>query len=253
MAYKSGGQSTRDFFSQTFGRFNREKPFVKQATEILARNLDAWAGAGKAVDGAAHDPQWAHLNDVGRKALRRKALVQSFTTNAKDKAAIGRLRKNLEATLPKIPTLEKGDVVGALLDRERRERVLAMPQEKRDALLSSQVSPEILAAVARAEPELSGMSPSVHKMIRAQLIEAGKPQEVADFREATEALDLVDEALRETDRALRDAGDFAHDTEFKGFFDEHVKPVLEKEAPRQIDPSNDVDEMIRRHRQKSAA
>jgi hypothetical protein len=102
-----------------------------------------------------------------------------------------------------------------------------MPQEKRDRL--ERMSPAMLAAVVRADPSASGVSPSVHAMARTQILEASNPEKFAEYREASAALDLVDEVVRETETELRKAGEFAHDVEFAEF---HKSVVEEQPAPK---------------------
>jgi hypothetical protein len=246
-----GRQSSRDFYRQRIAAMNPQNPLVARASELLDKGLDAWGGAADRVAAVSNDPQWRMLNEQGQRAKRQESLAEPFRTTAKSKAALKRLQKTLQETAPRLPAVDKGDLVGAMLDQERRALIRQMTPDQRERLLTSGTSPELLSAVVRAEPELSGVTASQHQALKMQLLESGKPQEVKNFREAAEALEVVASALNETDRALREEGAFAHETEFKFFYDRHVKPTLEKETPAPVENPNDVEAWVREARRKA--
>jgi hypothetical protein len=219
---------SREHWKERAAKFPADKPFSKRAADQIHALLDVWAGIPAALEKPTKSASWSHLNEVGQKAAKRNSLADGFRAIAKTKADLKALRATLEATtLPKVPSLDKTDMVTELREQEMRRIVREMPQEKRDRL--ERMSPAMLAAVVRADPSASGVSPSVHAMARTQILEASNPEKFAEYREASAALEMVDEVVRETEAELRKAGEFAHDVEFAAF---HKIVVEEQSAPK---------------------
>jgi hypothetical protein len=163
-----------------------------------------------------------------------------------------RLRAEIGASMPKLPALAKDDIVGHMMDREARDIVRAMSQEQRDRL--SRLDPALAAAVVRAPPELSGVSPSVHQMLRDELIAEAHPEEVAGVQQDTEAMNWVDEAVRHAEKSLNDAAAFAHDGERREYIEKIEAEVdaadrdeIEKQKAKEDEAT--MEALITRYRQ----
>lgn len=231
-----------------------DKPFSKQAKDTISALLDVWAGIPAALEKPMKSTNWQHLNEVGQKTAKRDSLTDGFRAIAKTRAGLKMLRDNLDGTMPKLPSLDPTDMVTELREQELRSIVRGMPQEKRDRL--ERMSPAMLAAIVRADPSASGVSPSVHAMARTQILEASNPEKFAEYREANAALEMADEVVRETESELRNAGEFAHDVEFKEFHESVVEkqPTTERRfaTSHEALDAGDVDEAVRLNRLEAA-
>jgi hypothetical protein len=241
--------STREYFEGRVGALNMNRvssrriaAIVKQALDIRDRSADEIAKAG----------DHPHLNDLGKRAEKQKAALDWFVHNERNRRALKQIREEGTKALTSLalPTLEKGDIVGEMREAEARAIVRAMSQQHRDNLRN--LSPAFLAAVVRAPAELSGLSPSVHKLLHDQLIETAYPDKIAEIRAEDEALELADEAVREAQKALDKAVDLAGDdrAQFMAVVSQAAATSIteENQAP---DP-NDLDALIAANRKRAA-
>jgi hypothetical protein len=222
--------SSREYFINQVRLMDLKREAVRRASGHISMLMDIRDSVGATVQGVESAPNWHHLNDAGRKSARQNALADHFRNIERARLDLARQQRKVEASMPSLPPLDRTDVVGAMLDQEARALVRSMPQEKRDAIMRAELSPEIAAAVARAAPELSGVSPGVHAMLRQKMLETAYPQELAALKEDGDALRLAEEALRLTAEAAKEAGGFAHDTEFKTYTQRVLEPVAAEEA-----------------------
>lgn len=230
------------WFTDAIGKFDQGRPTVKKAAAHVAVVSDIAGQVSATLAGVSKKPTWAHLNDAGKKAARREALANSFRDVTKAKLEIKRMREALQASKPTLPPVDKTDLVQAMFDQEARALVRSMPQEQRDAIGRSNLSPAVVAAVARGAPELSGVSPSVHSMLRDQMLAQAYPKELAAMETDAEALSIAEGALIEAEKELRSAGEFVGDSDFNSYVKNVTEPVLKEEAERRaLEKRDNVD------------
>lgn len=238
-------KSTRDFFKAQYETMNQNRLSSKRIATIGDLAFVIRDAASPIASAATNDP---HLNDAGKRAAKQTALRESFVEVARSRAELRRLGEAARAELKALalPAIERGDIVAEMREAEMRAIVRTMPQEQRDR--PSKLSPAMVAAIVRAAPELSGISPSVHEMLHSQLIETAHPEKVAAIRSELEGLQFAELAIKETDKILTEAASFAPGEEQP--YREQVAVQTDKPAdPPQPDP-NDLDEMIAAHRRR---
>jgi hypothetical protein len=221
------GPDSRNLILSQLDALASKHPIAKKAAShvgdtFMVASAENVAALKARAESAAN---WTHLNDVGKRAARMEALKPPYVEYAKSRLALKALRSTLSSTLPKVGDREPGDLAGEMRDQEIRAWVRSLPHEKRDTL---EHSVQIASAIARAPAELSGVSPSVHEHLRSKIIEAERPDDIANWRSADEALRIADEALNEVEKDLYAGADFAHDGEYRNFIEQHVRPEVEK-------------------------
>jgi hypothetical protein len=207
-----------NFFLNLSTKFIAKRAVQRKAGAAIETAVSLPDAAVAAIDFLKKSQTWSHLNADGRRAERNRVLQSQFRALARLKLEAKRLRAEIGASIPKLPALAKDDIVGHMMDREARDIVRAMPQEQRDCL--SRLDPALAAAVVRAPPELSGVSPSVHEMLRNELIAEAHPEQIAGLGQDTEALKWVDEAIRSAEKALNDTAEFAHEGERRQYVEQ---------------------------------
>ena len=237
--------STRELFEMRFTALDQTRVTSRQIAAIGKAALDVRDNAKSIADKAASHP---HFNDDGKRAATQKALFPHFVENEQARQSLGDIRAKVESDLTALalPALDKTDLAAALLDQEARSIVRGLPQDRRDNL--DRLPPALAAAVVRVPAELSGVSPSVHKMLRDQLIEIAHPEKVAGARGDLEGIDVADLVVKEADASLRAAVQLAPH-EINDFF-KRVKTAAG--VPKKVTESNpnDVDALVAAHRQR---
>ncbi|MCJ9731291.1 hypothetical protein [Bradyrhizobium sp. PRIMUS42] len=237
--------STRDIFIRKFDSLNQERIPSRRISAIGKAAFDIRDAAAAAASTAAGNP---HLNEAGQRNAKQAALRDPLAEIARSKAELRRIAEQARAELKALalPPIEKGDVIAEMREAEMRAIVRAMPQEKRDTL--SKLSPGMVAAIVRAAPEVSGISRSVHEQLHSELIETAHPEKVAAVRAEIEGLQFAELAVKETDKALTEAADFAPGEEY-AFRAQIDAEIAKPPQPTKPDP-NDLDAIISEHRRR---
>lgn len=90
------------------------------------------------------------------------------------------------------PKVDPTDVAAAILRQDMRAHLRAMGSGVAlGTLLGDKTSPDMLAAVLEAPPELSGLNANQMEQITATYLERAFPNEVAEMRTADEGLALL--------------------------------------------------------------
>jgi hypothetical protein len=237
--------STRDIIVRQLEALTQERVSSRQITTIGKGAFGIRDAATAAATAAANNP---HLNEAGKRAAKQAAVRDHFVENARNRAKLRQIKEQAHAELKTLalPAIEKGDVVAEMREAEMRAIVRAMPQEKRDTL--SKLSPAMVAAIVRAAPEVSGISRSVHEQLHSELIETAHPDKVAAVRAELEGLQFAELAVKETEKALTEAAEFAPGEEH-AFRTQIAAEIAEPPQPSKPNP-NDLDAIISEHRRR---
>jgi hypothetical protein len=237
--------STREFFEKQFDALDQSRITSKRVSTIGKQALDARTLAQAVANKASNNP---HLNEAGKRAARQEALRDLFVENERGRLDLDELKTKTNADIDSLalPSLGKDDIVGEMREAEARSIVRAMPQEKRDSI--ERLPASLAAAVVRAPAELSGVSPSVHKMLRDQLVETAHSDKIAALRGDLHGIELAQHVVKEAHEALRSAAQFEPGQDREYMDDVRRKAGLPKERPA-VDP-NDLDALIAARRRK---
>ncbi|MCP1852111.1 MULTISPECIES: hypothetical protein [unclassified Bradyrhizobium] len=203
------------------------RPTQKRVHGIMQVQLGIKSSAKEKAAAAEQRPDWAHLNETGRKAARRDEISDFVKSNAQARLSLKKLRTEIKSLLPKMPGREKDDLAGVLQDQEYRSYVRGLPQEQRDRV--QRLHPDIAAAVARAPAELSGVSQSLHDELVGDILRTTHGAELAKVAADLEAIGWAEELVREADKEIRSAAEVAHETDFRMWAKPLVDPILAEE------------------------
>ena len=190
------------------GKFVPPLPSVDTPAGELARRTYTGAferatAALKKIETVRGD---ARFSDDHRAKMTREAALPALQWLARAQADLPeakRLSAERIAGVRPVPPLEKSDIVGALRDRERRARLLALEPEDRNRVILDALgngSVDTLRAVLDADPWELSMTPEFHASIRTAALKDHKPQEyatVAQEEEATAAAEFQVKAAAE--------------------------------------------------------
>jgi predicted nucleic acid-binding protein len=226
------------FFVDFINQLDETRSVQKQVGEIMRLQLGIKGGAKEKAKAAEKSPRWEHLNDLGRRAVKREELGSDLVSNAQARLSLRKMHAEIRSSLPKLPGRDKDDLVGVLVDQENRAYVRGLPtQEQRDRV--QRLHPDIAAAVARAPAELSGVSQSVHDELVNATLRRTHGAELAKIAADLATLEVADELVRETDKEIRAAADVANSTDFRVW----AKPLMD---PILADAGADFDDLYRR-------
>lgn len=131
-----------------------------------------------------------------------------------------RMRRELEASRPRVPRLDKADIVGALEDLEIRQWIRDMePGARVSLVLAMETDPRIIAAVLRSSPQLLGVPAEVHQRAVERVLEASNGPKLKFIAETTDDIEIGQAAV---DLVMADCGNLhreIHGQSARGFID----------------------------------
>jgi hypothetical protein len=182
------------FFFDTAARLSESKrvrqtqsgAHMKAAAEMPAKMLET-------MQSLVSGESWNHLNDVGKKSARQKAFKGGFEELAKLKRKAHEVRKSMQDAAPKLPALDKTDIVGEMQRAELRALYRSLPADKKDL---HQISPAMAQALISADPSASGIPQSTYDVIKESLITQAFPDEVHALNMDMDAIGMMEESIR---------------------------------------------------------
>ena len=120
--------TSRDFFTSQFATLDANRISSRRIANIGTAAMDIAETAGPLAAASVNDP---HLNDLGRRVARRKAIGDLFSNNEKNRRDLEDLRRGVDGAMNKLalPSLDKGDIVAEMREAEARAIVRSMPQQ----------------------------------------------------------------------------------------------------------------------------
>lgn len=174
------------------------------------------------------------LNEAGKVDAQRKALAETYKLRVQVQKALEQNAEILMLNKPTLKARDKHDAVAELREKEIRDYVRSLPEDKRGRL--DTFTPELLEAVVHAPAELSGIMPAVHGELKERAIEAQAPGTIAKHKAGIEALEWASETLRMLDKDLVEAGAFRDTREYESHIRDSIAPVVKKPFPNAVDP-----------------
>jgi hypothetical protein len=215
-------------------RFDRAKhPRIKSALEKLTTTERRTAERKAEIRGDRdHSAEWK------TKELQTLA-IDTIKAVTKDGAhAVKRLQRDLDATRPKPPRLDKGDIVGALEDWEGRDMIRAMAPADRISFVSNlNADSRIVAAVIRSTPELIGVPAEVHSRVVDRVMSANFAAEYQFIAETAEDIEIAEAALGLVMTEARNAASAMEDHDWRSLVNQTIAPLnaeLAKELAKPV-------------------
>ena len=202
---------------EMYAKSNR--PVPKAAVDIGARLEKLLAEMGDHAQAIKSD---INLSDLGRRAALEPHYAEAFRNIHRIRHEIDKLAGAVAT--PKLPTRAKSDGVGFLHDQEARAYVRGLAKEGK-AIDPASLPAPIAAAVVRADPMLSGVTPMLHRALCDRLIEDAFPGAAHDSAIDTGALELAASATAYAHAKLQEQSGRLNRADFGDWHAQVIEPV----------------------------
>ncbi|MBN8963034.1 MAG: hypothetical protein J0H71_18020 [Rhizobiales bacterium] len=203
-----------------FEKYAKSNRPVQKAAAAIAMRLDELTAK---MTGHAHDIKSdVNLSDRGRRAKLEPLYVKAFQDLHRIQHEIAGLSRTVAK--PKLPALAKDDVVGFLQDQEARAYVRSLAKSGK-VLDPSDLPASIAAAVVRADPALSGVTPILHRAMHDRLLKDAFPEASQESDADAAALELVTSATAHTHAKLQQQAGFLNQAGFGDWHAQAVEPI----------------------------
>ncbi len=232
---KHVSKGTRDFYLEELAARASKSPIGKNVEKAVGELLLHHTSLPEIIGKIDQSAGWGFLNDQGKVDAQRKALAPVYKLRVEVQKSLEENASVLMQNKPALKARDKHDAAAELRDREIRDYVRSLPDDKRARL--DTFTPELLDAVVYAPAELSGIMPAVHGELRERAIEAQAPGTVAKYKAGVEALEWASETLRMVDKDLVEAGAFRDRSQYEAHIRDNIAPEVKKPFPNAVHPA----------------